>query len=345
MAEQSKSPSFEHSRMDIHNSDIIDFLDSAYGISNVDALVQIDNGDWNTIYRIRSDQDWILRLSHKRKTPAQLDFELSVVSNLSSRLDYIPRIKPVRDGALFANHRGKYCSVFEFMPGAEITETADAVAAAARTLARLHTELTELSLTYQFVGDLSLIDFDWLSNYFYSADVLDAKWLDISVCDKDARSLCEIRKNLPFLRESRTELATWLEGQQNDGILTECIVHGDYYQRNILWNGRSVTAVLDWDETSTSLLEYEVANAIWTFSLEEETATMAPRIIDNFLDEYTRVRSLRSLTKQALKRLVGVRRLIEIQSDLYELRVGGSYDLEYCEQNVRGLRLLDIDAA
>ena len=330
--------------MDNHNSDIVDFLDFAYGISNVDALVQIDNGDWNTIYRICSDQDWILRLSHRRKTPTQLDFELFVVSHLSSRLDYVPRIKPVRDGALFANYRGKYCSVFEFMPGAEISETADAIAAAARTLARLHAELTELSRAYQLVGDLSLIDFDWLSNYFYSSDVLDAKWLDISVCDKDVRSLCEIRKNLPFLRESRTELATWLEGKQSDGILTECIVHGDYYQRNILWNGRSVTGVLDWDETSTSLLEYEVANAVWEFSLQEETATMDPRVVDSFLNEYTRVRSLPSLTKQVLKRLVGVRRLIEIQLDLYELRVGGSCDLEYCEQNVRGLRLLGLDA-
>ena len=35
----------------------------------------------------------------------------------------------------------------------------------------------------------------------------------------------------------------------------------------------------------------------------------------------------------------------DIQMDLYELRQGGSCDLEYCAHNVRALRLLHLDAA
>ena len=69
---------------------------------------------------------------------------------------------------------------------------------------------------------------------------------------------------------------------------------------------------------------------------------MDPRITDRFLVNYSRARNVPFLADEMLRRLIGVRRLIEIQLDLYELRNGGPYDLEYCSQNIRGLRNLHV---
>jgi hypothetical protein len=64
-----------------------------------------------------------------------------------------------------------------------------------------------------------------------------------------------------------------------------------------------------------------------------------------FLESYSSVVTLPSFADETLRRLVGVRRLIEIQLALFEMSPGGFCDLEYCLQNVRALVLLGLRAA
>jgi Ser/Thr protein kinase RdoA (MazF antagonist) len=230
------------------------------------------------------------------------------------------------------------------MSGKDISETIDAAAAAGRILGELHRELMVFSRKYRLTENLSLIGFDWFANYFYTGDVFTSDWLDVPVGQTDESYLSNIRENLPFLRDTRSQISAWLAGQQKAGTLTECTVHGDYYQRNILWDGTAITAVLDWDEVNTSWLEYEVANAVWEFSLQDDTMMMDQEIVHAFIDGYNSISVLPSLTGHVLKQLVGLRRLVEIQLDLYELRKEGPHDLAYCAGNIRGLRLLDSGA-
>ena len=230
-------------------------LESRYDIHRISNLTRIDNGDWNTIFRVRAEDEWIVRLSHNRKRQAQLEFELRLMSSLALRLSYVPQIKRTKDGRLYTDHQGRFCSVFQCMPGDEIPETADAAAAVGRTLGRMHNELLAYSRDHRLVDDLSLIDFDWFSNYFYTGDTLTPEWLHLVVDDDEACYLDEIREGLLYLRNARDRLSAWIAEQQRDELLTECTVHGDFYQRNILWDGKSVTGVIDWDETVTSWLE------------------------------------------------------------------------------------------
>jgi Ser/Thr protein kinase RdoA (MazF antagonist) len=72
--------------MSISINDVRNLLTSAYVMGDVSGISRIDNGDWNSIYRVRSDKDWILRLSHDRETQAQLEFEIAIVSHLSTQL-------------------------------------------------------------------------------------------------------------------------------------------------------------------------------------------------------------------------------------------------------------------
>jgi hypothetical protein len=115
--------------MSISINDVRNHLTSAYGMGNVSGISRIENGDWNSIYRIRSDEDWILRLSHDRKTQAQLEFEIAIVSHLSTQLTYVPKVRTTKEGRIFTRLRGKLCSLLQFMPGDEIPETDDAIAA------------------------------------------------------------------------------------------------------------------------------------------------------------------------------------------------------------------------
>ena len=322
--------------------DLAGMLEEVYGIAEP-TLERVDNGDWNTIFRVHADGEWILRLSHHRKTQRQLEFELGLVAHISRSFAFVPQVRPTLEGGLFASYGGRMCSLFAFLSGDEITETPEAAFAAGRALGSLHKALLDYSDNHRFAAELSLIDFNWFSNYFYSGDVLGPSVLDSVPDHSAARDVSVIRNDVAYLRRARSDLSTWLRRQQETGSLTECIVHGDFYQRNILWDGTEVTGVIDWDETSTSWLEYELANAVWEFSFNTEKMAMEREIAQAVLDGYTETRRVPACSWSLIEHLIGVRRLIEIQMDLYELGKGGVYDLEYCAQNVRALHALDLE--
>src|SRR5262249_56688736 len=43
-------------------------------------------------------------------------------------------------------------------------------------------------------------------------------------------------------------------------------VHGDYYRRNLLCDGRSIRGVIDWDESHINAVIVEAAWATWEFA-------------------------------------------------------------------------------
>jgi Ser/Thr protein kinase RdoA (MazF antagonist) len=47
--------------------------------------------------------------------------------------------------------------------------------------------------------------------------------------------------------------------------------HGDFYGRNIIVRKDAIAAIVDWDESSIDLLDYELANAIWEFCKSKRT--------------------------------------------------------------------------
>ena len=317
-------------------SDALNVLTAAYGISHIKRISEIANGDWNVIYKIEADGQWILRFSHHRKRREQLEFELKLIDDLSQELTVVPRVGRTTDDRLYYGSGGAFCSLFQMLPGEDIAESDNELRSAGTTLARLHNHLELLSASRTLIDNMSLIGFDWAANYFYSGDMFNLDFSDPVVCG--------LREAIPFLRELRIELSKWIKDPETDRRLTRSVIHGDYYQRNILWDGRRISGVIDWDETHTSYLEYELANALWEFSLQNETMTMDGKAFDQILNSYAKIRSTPA-DEKTLRYLIGVRRLIEIQMDLFEYRNGGSYDIEYCAQNVEGLKNLRLDEA
>lgn len=169
----------------------MDLLSTVYDISEPGSLERIDSGDWNRIYKVQADGEWILRISHHRKIQRQLEFELAIVSLLSQLLSYVPKIKPACEGGLFGLYHGDLCSLFEFMPGQPLGVTNATAELAGATLGRIHSELLPISETHRLVNDLSLIRFDWTSNTMYSGDLLDEKALNVEVSDREQCYLAE----------------------------------------------------------------------------------------------------------------------------------------------------------
>ena len=320
------------------------FLSSAYDFSEPVSLHPIEGGDWNQVYRIDGKGEWILRVSHCRKTEEQLRFELTIVSLLSECLSYVPKIRLSREGKLYARFEGKMCALFEFKPGRSLTITNDTVILAGATLGEIHNEHSNISQKHRLVTDLSIIRFDWLNNYFYSGDILDAEAREFQVPDEDRMFLEDIFAHMDFLRSVRARLRQWLDRCRERKLFAESITHGDFCRRNILTESGHVTAVLDWDETVTSWLEYEVATALWEFSRDDSRFVMIESRQALFLDAYSSAHSLPSLDGELLLRFIAVRRLIEIQLGLFELANGRECDLKYCHLNLRNLQNLDLNS-
>lgn len=335
----------EIKRMDDTERCIKDLMSSVYDISKVSGVLRINGGEWNRIYRIDSQPIWILRISHHRKIRSQLEFELSILTRLSESLSYVPQIRLTKDGQLFGVHKGLLCSLFAYMPGQILSVTDKTVTQAGAILGEIHRELAGISKNFRLVDDLSIINFDWFNNYMYKGEVLDAQVLNTYLSIYKSTHLNAVVSELEFLQESRTLISSWLSSYSSDNGLGQGIIHGDYYRRNILTDGKHISAVLDWDETITSWVEYEIANAVWEFARDDSRCTMNPKRQTLFLDAFTSEYGLSALNIETINWFIGVRRLIEIQLELYELVNDGQYDLEYCEMNVKYLKNLGLDAA
>ena len=324
------------------NHNILDFLSTAYDLTKVHRITRINNGDWNRVYQVDADQSWILRISHHRKVREQLEFELSLLKRLCERLTYIADITLTKDGRLFGTHQGLFCTLFKYIPGETLRVTDETVVQAGMVLGEIHEELAVISRDLQLINRQSILNLDWYDNYLYQGEVLDNRLLNPCLTRNNSMHLDAIISELEFLREIRTLLSSWLRDCRNSFAYTESIIHGDYYRRNILLNGKTITAVIDWDETNTSWLEYETANAAWEFARDDARCMINPERLSLFLNGYSSTNSPAAPGSKALIRFVGVRRLLEIQLDLFELIHNGQYDLNYCLKNIKYLKNLEL---
>lgn len=321
----------------------LEILKHQYGIPDPKVVRSIANGDWNRIYEVRGGGRWILRISHLRKTERQLVFELHVMEAAARRLPVVPGIRRTVNGEFYAVHDGVFYTLFQWMPGHPLHITDRTVRLTGAMLGRIHRTLQEIAPTLRLINDLSILDFDWTDNYMVTGDLFGDAIADLDPPNGAREIFAEITAGLGFLRSTRDKVEAWRARCLAENRLTEGITHGDYYRRNILMAEGRITAVLDWDETVTSWLEYEGANATWEFARDDPRARMNPRRVRLFLEAYEDTNPGLALDRRTLNGCIALRRLIEIQLALYELREGGMPDLDYCRLNVDYLRHLDLE--
>jgi Ser/Thr protein kinase RdoA (MazF antagonist) len=319
---------------DNHQMNINNLLDQAYDIKNEAAIIPIGKGEWNRIYKIEAEPNLVLRISHRRKEQAQLAFELNMMTYVAESLQVVPRIRPTSAGELYIVQNGVLYTLFEYKNGRPISTDLDNVMKAGILLGRIHRVLLEYSRRCCFLNGISIIDFDWDDNYFFSGDVLSAAAEKEVISSSERKVLAKIIENISFLREAREKIERWINHYRRHKCFTESVIHGDYCNGNLLEEDKCITAVLDWDETATSWLEYEVANAMWEFSRDDTRFRIDPERKSLFLESYKSQNERVDPDDQSLTYLIAFRRLVEIHLDLHGLTHGEPYDLDYAYLNL-----------
>lgn len=258
------------------------------------------------------------------------------------RLSIVPDVRRTIGGERYAVHHGEFYTLFQYMPGQPLRITDRTVRLAGATLGRIHHVLEEAPSTLRLVNDLSILDFDWTDNYMVTGDMFADAIAALKPPAPSRETFEEVVANLVFLRRTRDAIGAWLDRCREEDRLTEGIIHGDYYKRNILMADGQITAVLDWDEAITSWVEYEVANATWEFARDDPRARMHPHRVRLFLKTYEGENPGVTLDPRTLVSFIALRRLIEIQLALFDLSQGETPDLDYCLLNVHYLRHLGI---
>jgi Ser/Thr protein kinase RdoA (MazF antagonist) len=246
-------------------------------------------------------------------------------------LPFIPAIRRTADGALYGARAGTFFTLFRWLPGTPLQLEGDAIKRAGFALGQIHAALVPLAVRHSYVSDLSLLAFDWTNNTLARGDVLaaaSAALPPVLAAERD------------YLRAARTRLDRWLRQCRREQRFAAGITHGDFYRGNLLVAGGAITAVLDWDEATTSWTAYEVANAVWEFARDDRRAEIDPSRRDRFLGGYVAACPLPPIAPADEVRLIAVRRLIELQHTFFEYYAGRTVDLDYALLNLRFLKRL-----
>ena len=207
-------------------------------------LTPIAAGTINSNFALETDRGrWFVRVN-EGKTAADVEWEAALVVDLAAAGLPVPEPRAAGDGRRFAEHRGLLVSVFAWRPGrhrtpAEVTpgdaDRIGEVLAALHVTASARPPETWREGIYQF-GDLVAR----FAGFRGSGDAALARAIDV------------LGDELAWLTAHAGVRAAARHG----------VIHGDLFRDNVLWDGETLVAVLDFEQASRGSLVYDLAVAI-----------------------------------------------------------------------------------
>lgn len=235
-------------------------------------------GTVNSNFRIDTAGGRFFLRINEGKTEADVRYEADVVDALAAA--GVPTPRPLRAGGRpYARHGNQFASAFAWVEGvhrcqAGVTpEDAYRVGAA---LGRLHRAGAPLAARFDRPGI-----------YTYA-----------HICDRVAA----IRAvGAPELADAEAMLAdeiAWLDDRADvRAAAPRGVIHGDLFRDNVLWDGRDLAALLDFEQACTGSLTYDLAVAInaWCYG-----DTFSPALVAAVVAGYHRERPLTAADRDAL---------------------------------------------
>ncbi len=216
---------------------------STWSIGWVLSSRHVRRGEVNQNYIIRTSTGrYVLRQAAHHRTSAELEFELSYLDYLRhANFPYeTPAVVPTRNGTLFDNAHGRYYWLYRFLEGIVIENLNEShLAQLARMIANYHQAIERSNL----------------NNGRPASDLYNRTELLGAFEDYQA----EIRRNRSsriddvFLKESArlTPILLRLDGSPYSKLRWYPI-HGDINPGNLVWRDDRLTALLDWENVSTT---------------------------------------------------------------------------------------------
>lgn len=222
---------------------------SAYSVGPLESFAGIPEGSINTAYRIDAGgRRYFLRITES-KVPFDLEYEEALLGVLATAGLPVPRLIRRRDGAAFTERSpGRFVSLFEHMPGEELTVAgAGHVRQIGAFAARMHRALEGFHLVRanEFRIERLASKMDALLSAVREGR-LDRRYAED--LDTLARELAA---------QSRRELSQ----------MTMRTVHGDLFIDNAKFVGDRLVGIIDFEMASTDRVTWELAVLInaWCF--------------------------------------------------------------------------------
>jgi Ser/Thr protein kinase RdoA (MazF antagonist) len=136
--------------------------------------------------------------------------------------------------------------------------------------------------------------------------------------------------------------AKWMKGLSTSGRpLLRAVIHGDLYPSNLLWEGRRITGILDWDSCQYEPLVYELGRVLWEYCKEKGRGTIDRSREEFFIDSYFNAggpvpRDQMDLAHSFIRML----RIMELLFYLQNAVIGDYWDAEYTAENMKALENL-----
>jgi homoserine kinase type II len=252
---------------------------SAWALEEPLELSEAEGGATHRVYRVAGPGgDRFLRV-YRRPDPALAAREHALIRHV--RRSGLPATLPVaaRGGDTVVVHDGVVYALYEAARGVQVPRaslTPSRARGAGEFLARLHAVLRELPDEGYLRWQLSWDGPAWVERL----NVVERALLERGA--RDDTDVWALRR----LRAQRLWLADVACVQSYEPCCPAQVIHGDYQNANLFFEGDAISAVIDWEQAAIMPRAYEVARACgFMFQLE-------PGLSRVFIDAYAAVSGL-----------------------------------------------------
>ena len=288
--------------MDIQN--LYEAVAGHYHLRGGGSLIRLEGGDKNRVYKI-SGAGLVVRVYQPTAPLDGIAFEHKLMSLLSKQISCVP--KPLRHapGKTYFIWRNHPVAVLPYMvgdtPADKDCENAALCYNAGNLLGQMHRIVREHTGELPVLRSrIPLMEMDAFSNHLYDWEK-GRGWL----------SSTKFLPELPYLKEQLDQQWMFLRRLKSKRLLP---VHGDYYHGNLLWDGRRITGVIDFDDARMEWAEFEIARALWEFARDDSRLVIDQGRQDAFLGGYAAARPHISHDLALYMEIIKTVRLFEILS-------------------------------
>jgi len=228
----------------------------AWRLGNIVQLERVLGGATNRVYRIETARGIHFLRVYQRADRRIAEREHALIAHVQAQ--GLPAAAPIATpaGGTVVEHAGSVCALYEPARGQQLlgADLSSAQAGAAgRFLAQLHRALLPLPDTGYVRWNLSWDGAQWRRRL----DQVERTLLQRGVKDEtDQHALLRLRAQRDWLAHPDC-VHTYQPS------FSAQVVHGDYQDRNLFFDGDRVSAVIDWEQGAFMPRAYELARACW----------------------------------------------------------------------------------
>jgi homoserine kinase type II len=227
---------------------------SAWALAEPLELLEVKGGATHRVYRVTGPGGARFLRVYKRPDPALAAREHALIGHVRRR--GLPVVLPVeaRGGETVVAHDGAVYALYEAAPGVQVAGadiSPRRAQAAGELLARLHAVLRALPDVGYVRWQLAWDGPEWIERLNVVERALLARG------PENENDLWALRR----LRAQRLWLAEAACPQTYEPSWSPQLIHGDYQDANLFFEGEVVSAVIDWDQAAIMPRAYEVARA------------------------------------------------------------------------------------